>query len=218
MPTNQLAELPDNVSFAQASTLPVAGLTALHSLYKGGFLVGKPVLVTGATGGTGEFTIQLAKLGGARVVALSRSPDRASFLRETGADEVVSGEDVSPAAAFGPYPLIVDSVGGPQFGKVLAMLASRGVCVIFGTTAGAEPQIVANKFYSTGATTLYGLYLFTELATEPASIGLRRLAELMSLGKLKATVSIEEPWTKIAEVAQALTNRTFVGKAVLHLD
>jgi NADPH:quinone reductase-like Zn-dependent oxidoreductase len=176
------------------------------------------VLVTGATGGTGEFTIQLAKLGGARVVALARSKEREGFLRQIGADDVVTGDDVSPAAAFGPYPLIVDSVGGPNFGKVLAMLASRGVCVIFGTTAGAEPQITASKFYSTGATTLYGLYLFTELATEPASIGLRRLAELMAVGKLKATVSVEEPWTKIAEVAQALTDRKFVGKAVLHLD
>jgi NADPH:quinone reductase len=218
VPTNQLAEIPDNVSFAQASTLPVAGLTALHSLYKGGFLVGKPVLITGATGGTGEFVIQLAKLGGARVVALSRSRERERFLRDAGADEIVIGEDVSPAAAFGPYPLIIDSVGGPQFGKVLTMLASRGVCVIFGTTAGAEPQIVANKFYSTGATTLYGLYLFTELATEPASIGLRRLAELTSAGKLRATIAVEEPWTKVADVAQALTERKYVGKAVLHLD
>jgi NADPH:quinone reductase-like Zn-dependent oxidoreductase len=219
VPTNQLGEIPDAVSFAQASTLPVAGLTALHALYKGGFLVGKTVLVTGATGGTGEYAAQLAMLGGARVVALSRSTQREGFLRELGAHEVVCGDDPSPAAQFGPYALIIDSVGGPHFGKVLAMLASKGVCVIFGTTAGAEPQINASRFYSTGSTTLYGMMLFHEIAAvEPASVGLRKLAELMAAGKLRTTISIEEPWTKVADVAQRLTDRRFVGKAVLRVD
>ena len=50
-PTSELAALPDGVSFGDAATLPVAGLTAIHALYKGGFLLGTNVLVTGATGG-----------------------------------------------------------------------------------------------------------------------------------------------------------------------
>ena len=69
-PTNAVAEIPENVSFAQASTLPVAGLTALHSLYKGGFLLHRPILITGATGGTGDFACQLARLAGTIVVPL----------------------------------------------------------------------------------------------------------------------------------------------------
>jgi NADPH:quinone reductase-like Zn-dependent oxidoreductase len=219
VPTSQLAEIPDSVSFAQASTLPVAGLTALHSLYKGGFVLGKTILITGATGGTGEYAVQLAKLGGARVVALSRRADREKFLRGIGADEVVVGEDPSAAAQFGPYPLIIDSVGGPHFAKVLAMLANKGTCVVFGTTAGTEPQINASKFYSTGSTTLYGLMLAQETVSfEPASTGLAKLVNLMAAGKLRSTISIEEPWTKVAEVAQMLTERRFVGKAVLNVD
>ena len=51
--TEWLAELPDEVSFEQAAALPVAGLTALRALEVGGFLLGKPVLVTGASGGVG---------------------------------------------------------------------------------------------------------------------------------------------------------------------
>src|SRR3972149_4428036 len=55
VPTHALAELPDKVTFAQAATFPVAGLTALHALAPGGLLLGRRVLVTGATGGVGGF-------------------------------------------------------------------------------------------------------------------------------------------------------------------
>src|SRR5436190_1417460 len=65
--TNWLAELPDKVSFSQAATFPVAGLTALYALTKGGNLLAQRVLVTGATGGVGDFAVQLARLSGAHV-------------------------------------------------------------------------------------------------------------------------------------------------------
>ena len=69
VPTEFLAELPEGISFAQAATLPVAGLTALRALEIGGFVLGKRVLVTGASGGVGRFAIQLAALAGAHVTA-----------------------------------------------------------------------------------------------------------------------------------------------------
>ncbi len=50
VPTNSLAELPGNVSFEQAATLPIAGLTALYALEKGGCLLDRYILVTGASG------------------------------------------------------------------------------------------------------------------------------------------------------------------------
>ena len=61
VPTNMLAEIPTNVTFAQAATLPVAGLTALYALDKGGLLLHKRVLITGSTGGVGLFAHQLAR-------------------------------------------------------------------------------------------------------------------------------------------------------------
>src|SRR5947207_13126385 len=60
VPANALAELPDKVTFSQAATFPVAGLTALHALAKGGLLLRRRVLVTGATGGVGAFAMRLA--------------------------------------------------------------------------------------------------------------------------------------------------------------
>jgi NADPH:quinone reductase-like Zn-dependent oxidoreductase len=94
--TNALAQLPDNVSFAQAATLPVAGLTALYALERGGSLLGRLALITGASGGVGMFACQLARLMGARVVGVIRQPEREAAVREAGAHEVVIGEDLAP--------------------------------------------------------------------------------------------------------------------------
>jgi NADPH:quinone reductase len=217
-PSHAIVQLPDSVPFASAATLPVAGLTALHALYKGGLLLNRTILITGATGGTGVFACQLADLAGAKVVATVRSPQRELFARQAGASEVIVGEDPSDAARFGPYSLIVDSVGGPHFGKILAMLASRGVCVIFGTTAGADPVISARQFYSTGSTTLYGMLIFQELQREPAGVGLKILADLVAAGKLRPHIALEDSWRNVAKVAKKLTEREFVGKAVLSVD
>src|SRR5919198_2261094 len=94
VPTQTLAELPDAVTDTQAATLPVAGLTALYALEIGSPLLGRRVLVTGASGGVGRFAVQLAKRGGAHVTAVSASPERAKGLAGLGADEIV--HDLSP--------------------------------------------------------------------------------------------------------------------------
>ncbi|HEY4383870.1 MAG TPA: alcohol dehydrogenase, partial [Ktedonobacteraceae bacterium] len=103
VPTTQLSEIPEGVTFAQAATLPIAGLTAFYGLEKAGFLLNRKVLVTGASGGVGHFACQLARQGGATVVALVRRVERAASVRAMGAQEVVVGEDVAPARSFGPY-------------------------------------------------------------------------------------------------------------------
>ena len=84
------------VTFAQAATLPVAGLTALYALTKRGLLLHRRVCITGATGGVGDFAIQLAHLAGAQVIAQVRRPDQVAVVKQIGADDVVIGED--PAA------------------------------------------------------------------------------------------------------------------------
>lgn len=136
VPTNSLSELPENVSFEQAATLPVAGLTALYTLEKGGGLLGRNVLVTGASGGAGHFGVQLARLSGARVVALVRREENEGLVREAGAHEVAVGEDAESFGAFGPYHLILESVGGKVLGDTVGMLATGGICVAFGASGG----------------------------------------------------------------------------------
>ncbi len=215
VPAHALAELPDKVTFSQAATFPVAGLTALHALGKGGPLLGRRVLITGASGGVGDFAVQLARLAGAHVTATARRADQTASLRELGAHEVLVAEEIPPSPR---YDLIVESVGGRTLGTALAALARGGVCVTLGVSAAAEVTFDTRQFFVAGRTTLYGFYLFTELGSEPAGVGLRRLADLVAAGQLAPHVSLERPWTEIAQVAQDLMARRYPGKAVLTLD
>ena len=120
VPTHALAELPEKVTFSQAATLPVAGLTALYALAKGGPLMGRRVLVTGATGGVGDFAVQLARLAGARVTASARRQDQAPALRALGAHEVLVGDEIPPS----PKHDIVR--GRPPHGAVASSGAASG--------------------------------------------------------------------------------------------
>jgi NADPH:quinone reductase-like Zn-dependent oxidoreductase len=215
VPTNALAELPDKVTFSQAATFPVAGLTALLALGKGGPLLGHRVLVTGATGGVGDFAVQLARLGGAHVTATARRADQVPAVRQLGAHEVIVGDEIAPTPK---YDLIIESVGGRTLGTALAALQRGGVCVTLGVSASPEVTFNARDFFVTGRSTLYGFYLFTEFGNEPASVGLRRLADLVADGQLVPHISLERPWKEVGQVAQDLMARRFPGKAVLTLD
>jgi NADPH:quinone reductase-like Zn-dependent oxidoreductase len=215
VPTAALAPLPDAVTLAQAATLPVAGLTALYALARGGLLLDRRVLITGATGGVGDFAVQLARLAGAHVTASARREDQVPALRRLGAHAVTVGDEIPPSPT---YDLILDSVGGRTLGTALAALERGGTCVNFGVSAGAEVTFDVRTFFIGGRATLYGFYLFQELGTEPASVGLRRLAALVAGGQLTPHVSVERPWKEIAQVAQDLMDRRFPGKAVLTVD
>jgi NADPH:quinone reductase len=214
VPTGALAELPATVSFAQAATLPVAGLTALLALEHGGLLLGRSVLVTAGSGGVGHLACQLARQAGARVVAVVRQADRAAVARDAGAHAVVVGMDL---AAAGPYHLVLESVGGAMLSSALGALAPGGVCVSFGAAASAEATISSQQLYLRGATTLYGFYLFDELARRSTAAELARLVGLVADGRLHPHIAVEAPWAEVAARAQQLLAREIVGKIVLHL-
>jgi NADPH:quinone reductase len=211
--TDVLAELPEGVSFEQAAALPVAALTALRALEIGGFVLDKPVLVTGASGGVGRFAIQLAKLGGARVTALAR---RTEGLRELGADEVITEIDLE-----GPtYDVIIDAVGADVLGAAIQRVAPGGTVVSFASTIPEPVCYPARELFARAPRAkVYGLYLFAELAhTRSGSSDLRRLAELIAAGKLDPQIDVTLSWNDAGQAIEALLDRRVNGKAVLTVD
>lgn len=216
-PTDSLAVLPDEVSFAEAATLPVAGLTALYALDIGGALLGRPVLVTGASGGAGHFGVQLARNAGAKVVGVVRREGNVDLVRAAGAHEVVVSEDGMLTAEHGPYHVILESVGGQVLGNVLPSLAIGGTCVTFGVSAAPEATFDIQSFFAKGGATLYGFILFHEVRARPASDGLDRLARMVADGSLKPHISVQEDWTEIGAVSKSLIDRGYTGKAVLQV-
>ncbi|MGZ4191234.1 MAG: zinc-binding dehydrogenase [Solirubrobacteraceae bacterium] len=211
--TEFLAELPDAISLEQAATLPVAGLTALRALEIGGFVLGKRVLVTGASGGVGHFAIQLARLAGAHVTGVAR---RTEGLAELGADEVLS--ELEPQGET--FDVILDAIGGPVLGVALQRVAPRGTVVSFAATVPEPVSYPTRELFSRApGAVLHGLYIFDELDhTRSASADLRRLADLVAAGRLDPQISLTLPWTQAADAIRALLDRKVAGKAVLTLD
>ncbi len=217
VPTNRLAELPASVTFAQAATLPTAGLTALWALEKGGPLLHKRVLITGSTGGVGHFAHQLARLSGASIVGTARQARNEALVREAGADEVIIGDDLSPARAYGPYDLIIESLGGQVLASAFSLLAPGGTCVTLGWSASPEVTLDIRNFMAPGGITLYKLRMFAELDRRAASEDLAWLAQLVAEQRLRTSIEVEASWHDIGDIAQRLLQRQFTGKAVLHL-
>jgi NADPH2:quinone reductase len=217
--SHAVAALPDGVSDAQAATLPVAGLTAWHALRQGGMLLGRKVLVDGASGGVGHLACQLAAAAGAQVWGHVRRPEYRAVVAEWCGDRVVLGRDLSAAKPHGPFWLIIDSVGGSALSAAFSMLAPNGTCVTLGVSEASTTTFESRDFFSTGGVRLYGLTLFHELmSVERAGIGLGILADLIAAKKLSPQIAVEASWSEIGTVARRLIDREFTGKAVLHID
>ena len=217
VPTRDLAVLPDEVSFAQAACLPVAGITALLALDIAGDVLARRVLVTGASGGVGRFAVQLAHRAGAHVTGVSASPERARGLTDLGADEVI--HELTPE---GPnFDVIVEGVGGPSLGAAIQRIVPDGTVISF---ANSDPS--AHVEYPTRAlfgrapgASIYGLMVFPELAKRRGATGmLDRLVSLVAAGRLDTQIDLEASWREPADAIHALVDRRISGKAILHVD
>lgn len=215
-PASFLAVIPDNVSFVQASTLPVAGLSALYTLRKGGMLLGRKILITGSTGGVGIWAHQLAAQSGAFTVGVARTKEKALVVREAGANEVLVGDAaISAAHSFGPYHLIVDSVGGDTLAALMPQLEPGGIIVSMGHSS--SPYSTLN-IRGLGGRTLYSFFLGEEINRYSPASDLKLLAELLSTGRLTPRIEVETSWENIGEVSEDLLERRFSGKAVLLIN
>src|SRR5688572_7710764 len=217
VPSTNLAVLPESVSFEVASTFPVAGLTALYALDRAPGLSGRNVLVTGASGGVGNFAIQIAKHAGATVTGLVRQEKHITSVKEAGAHNAVADETGEAARAHGPYNLVLESVGGPVLANAISMVAPMGLVVVYGVSMGGQMTMDSTVFLRSRAT-VSGLFVFTELHKETAAVGLARLAKLVDQGVLKPQISLTASWKEAGPVARQLLDRAYPGKAVLTVD
>ena len=214
VPTDRLAQIPDQISYAQAATLPTAGLTALRSLEVVGLVLDKRVLITGATGGVGRFAVQLAHASGARVTALVRDASAtAESLRRLGAAEVVQRLDDD-------FDVIIDAVGGATLGLAIEHVAARGIVINIGTLSPDElVTFRAGRLDRAARAMIYTLNLPDELSAHAsATTDLVRLCRLVVDGRLDGQIGLEKSWREHGPAIEALLDRTIAGKAVLHVD
>jgi NADPH2:quinone reductase len=204
VPVAELAVVPESVDLAVAAALPVAGVTALRALRASGPLLGKRVLITGASGGVGRYAVQLAALGGAHVIASAR---RGAGLAELGAHQVVDDLD-----GLEPVDAVVENVGGPQLVAAWNALAARGTLQSIGWTSGQPAEFPpygtvgpAKSLVSFQAGVAYGS-------------DLEFLLDLVASGRLTVDVGWRGSWQRFDEAVSALLGRQVAGKAVLDHD
>jgi NADPH:quinone reductase len=213
-----MAEIPDGVSSAQAAALPVAAVTALASLEAAGTLLRRTVLVTGAAGGVGRFACQLAAIGGADVVAVSRRPALAEQLRADGIASPTVHATAAEAAAAGRYDVVLDGVGGGTLAQALTALNPGGVCVSFGNGSGEPTSFEATDFYhSLGRLQGFWLGQYLAAGTDCRPM-LAYLAELVRHGRLHTPIHAVQPWTEVAAAADLLMGQAVDGKIVLTVE
>jgi NADPH:quinone reductase len=207
VPTENLAVLPDSVDFGQAAALPVAGVTALQALRALGPVVGRRVLITGASGGVGRFGVQLAARAGAHVIAAVGSAARGEGLDQLGAAEVVVGLSGVTEPVFG----VLDNVGGPLLAEAFSLVADGGSVQSIGMASG-QPTTIDFE-----AERQFGVRKRLEPFTvrTPFAPDLAYLLELLAAGELDPQVGLRAQWTEVSEAAEALLGRRVAGKAVL---
>jgi NADPH:quinone reductase-like Zn-dependent oxidoreductase len=207
VPTENLAVLPDSVDFGPAAALPVAGVTALQSLRALGSVVGRRVLITGASGGVGRFAVQLAARAGAHVIAAVGSTARGAGLKALGATEVVVGlADVAE-----PVSGVLDNVGGPLLAEAFSLLDDGGSLQSIGMASNQPSTIDFEVERRSGVRKR--LEPFT--VRTPFGPDLAYLVELLAAGELDPQIGLRTSWNDVSEAAEALLDRRVAGKAVL---
>jgi len=212
-PAHRIAPIADNVSFAAAAALPVAGLTALRTLRHGAPLLGKRVLVTGAAGGVGNLAVQLAARSGARVTAVVGGAERAGVLDGLGAAAIVTNiED-----ADGRFALILEAAGGASLKAAIRLIEAKGTVVAFGNSSGEATDIDFREFGEHQNARLQAFHYFTSEPEERFGPDLALLASLVADGSLKPRIA-EHDWRDLPQVGPLLRGRQIPGKAVFHIE
>ncbi|MCW7987263.1 zinc-binding dehydrogenase [Streptomyces sp. WAC01526] len=205
------SRIPDGASAVEAVALVRSGHVALAALSTAAPRGAESVLITGAAGATGHLAVQLAKLQGVpRVVAAVSSAAKAEFLRELGADEVVTYDQESWGA---PADIVLDGVGGELLPRALAALAPGGRLIFFNSGGGTVPayELLAGDKTITGLT----MRRFSTVQRELYEEHRAQLWELAGSGRLRAAVHAELPLDEAAKAHEIIEARANLGKVVL---
>jgi NADPH:quinone reductase len=208
--TGELAVVPDGVDLDLAAAVPAAGVTALRAVRRLGSVLGRGVLVTGASGGVGRFAVQLASRAGGYVIASVGSPERGAGLAELGADEVLVGLGGVGQPVYGA----LDNVGGQTLAEVYALLAPGG-CVLSIGMASLQPTSID---FEQARMRAAGTRIEAFVVGAGFGADLAFLLGLVAAGDLDPQVGWRGPWEKAGDAAAALLGRQVRGKAVLEVS
>jgi NADPH:quinone reductase-like Zn-dependent oxidoreductase len=211
VPVTRAVPLPEDVSMTDAATIPLAGIVALRLLRESGQVQGKRILMTGATGGVGQFLVQLAAADGADVTVLSPGQRPHTHLTQLGARVV---HDIDPAGQ--PFDIVLESTGGAGGSTAIGAVAPHGLVLWYGQ-AGGEP-VTLDFFGFLGPHQSFTLRHYV-VASDPGRdrADITTLVGHVASGRLKPVLGYAGPWHNAPALFRQLGTRGLHGKAVLTL-
>ena len=207
-----LVKKPDNLSYEQAASVPIAALTAWHALHRFGPVEpGQKILVNGASGGVGTFVVQMAKAMGAEVTGVC-STRNLELVRSIGASRVVdyTKEDFTREGI--QYDLIVDNVANRSIADLKRCLLPQGKAAVvgFSTVARLFNIFVLGGLYSSKKGKEIRMVDWTY-----AQKDLEAVTEMLAAGKVVPVIDREYPLEKSAEAIHYLEAGRARGKVII---
>jgi NADPH:quinone reductase-like Zn-dependent oxidoreductase len=199
-----VAPKPQSLDHINAAALPLAGLTAWQALFEHGDLkAGEKVLIHAASGGVGSLAVQLAKWKGAYVIGTT-SGKNIDFVKSLGADEVINYRAENFQDKLSEIDLVFDTVGGETQKHSLQVLKYSGRLI----------TILAPEY--TEAAKEKNIYL-RSFSTRSHPADLRRMAELVDLGKLRPIIAAVMPLEETIAAEKIVEDGHTVGKIVIQI-
>ena len=209
---------PDNVTFEQAASVNVAGLTALQGLRdKAKIQPSSKVLVNGAAGGVGTFAVQIAKTFSAHVTGVC-STRNLEMVRSIGADEVIDYTQKDFTTSNQRYDLILDCVGNHSFSACRRVLNPNGRLV--GVGAPHDPAMLAilASMMKDLAWSVFGSQKAVPFIAKASQDDLALIGEFIASGKLKPIIDKRYSFSEAAEAVGCLEAGHARGKVIIGLD
>ncbi len=215
-PESRLVQKPSNIGFEAASTLVVAGCTALQGLRdSGGVEPGHKVLVNGASGGVGTFAVQIAKWLGANVTAVC-STRNLDLMLDLGADHVIDYTREDLTKTDERYDVIFDLVGNKPLLEMKRILKPKGVWVGAGVL-GSEASMIRmlSGMFNGAILSIFTSQKFTSFVARINKDDLATLGELVENEKIKPVIDRTFTLSETPEAVRYVADKHARGKVVI---
>jgi NADPH2:quinone reductase len=225
VPAKLMIPIPDGVRDAAAAGISVIYGTAMHGLKdRAALKAGESVAVLGASGGAGLAAVEIAKLMGARVIAVASSAEKLAVCREHGADEVLNYAESDLKTGLRELTggkgvdVVYDCVGGDHSEAALRSIAWGGRLLVIGFAAGAIPKIPLNLYLLKNAAAI-GVFWGEMIMREPAQhrANMIEVLDWCAQGRLNPHVHATYPLARIGEAITALDKRQVTGKLIVEI-
>lgn len=220
IPSENAVFLPENTEFAAGACLGVPAMTAHYCVFKDGAVAGQTILVTGGAGAVGNYAIQLAKWGSAKVITTISSPQKAEIASASGADYVINYKTEDVAARIKE---ITDNKGVDRVVEVdfasnletnLAVLKRNGVIATYASDSNKQPQIPFYGLVYKNVTVHYVLvYMMPKEAHQKAA---EDITTCLKAG-LHHVIAQRFPLSQIAAAHEMMESGKAVGNLVVEI-